>query len=151
MISRYKLNHMAAGLLDKFVGRNNDYESHWALGVLYYEARMSDNRVELDLLAASAQPALPACSSLARTWAQYLRQALGRHRAFPHELQSASITIEFGLPPVPKRPGFIEYGDPFLCSMRLVADDGRVAERRRMAHCAPADTFWNAWSGPYTV
>lgn len=150
MLSKYKLNHMAAGLLDKFIGRNNDYQRHWVPGVLYYESRDTGKRVELDLLGASARPAAIACTSLAATWAAYLRQALGRHHAAPDELTSATITLEFGLPPVPKRPGYIEYGEPFLCTLRLVAADGRVAERRRMEHCKPADEFWNSWFGPYT-
>ncbi|MCC2955769.1 hypothetical protein LK542_09095 [Massilia sp. IC2-477] len=150
MLSKYKLNHIAAGLLDKFVGRDNDYQRHWALGVMYFEARAADNRIDLNLLAACANPPFPASTSLARTWAHHLRQALGRHGAALDELDAATISVEFGLPPVPKRPGYIEYGDPFLCSLRLVAKDGRVAERRRMEHCAPADEFWNSWFGPYT-
>lgn len=149
MLSRYKLNHMAAGLLDKFIGRNNDYQRHWALGVLYYEARAAGNRVEFDLLDAKAQPGSSACASLAQTWAAYLRDALRRHHAAPHELGAAMLTIEFGLPPVPKRPGYIEYGDPFLCTLRLVADDGRSVQRSRMEHCQPANQFWNSWFGPY--
>lgn len=149
MLSNYKLNHVAAGLLDKFIGRDNDYQGHWALGVLYAEARAAGNRVELDLLAATAQPAPPACASLARTWAYNLRQALGRHGASVEDLALARIAVEFGLPPVPKRPGFNEYGDPFLCTLRLACSDGRAAERRRMEHCKPADEFWNSFYGPY--
>lgn len=149
MISRRKLNHTAAGLLDKFIGRNNDYEGYWALGFLYMEGRAAGNRVELDLLAAVAQPSSPACASLARTWAHHLRQALHRHGVAPDELAHAAIVIEFGLPPVPKRPGHIEYGDPFLCSLRLVAVEGRAAERRRMGHCKPADEFRGSRSTRY--
>jgi len=149
MLSNYKLNHTAAGLLDKFIGRDNDYQTHWALGVLYYEAREAGNRVTLDLLAPAAQPDSPACASLARTWGIHLRQALGRHHALPDELAAASISVAFGLPPVPKRPGYIEIGDPFLCTLRLVAADGRMAERCRMEHCKPADEHWNPWYGPY--
>lgn len=150
MLSKYKLNHMTAGLLDKFVGRNNDYQRHWALGVMYYEARAAGDRIELDLLAACTQAPFPASTTLARTWAAYLRQALARHNAAPDELHAATMSVQFRLPPVPKRPGYIEYGDPFLCSLRLVAKDGRVAERHRMGHCAPADEFWHSCFGPYT-
>ncbi|MCA1855029.1 hypothetical protein LE190_03670 [Massilia oculi] len=149
MLSRYKLNHMAAGLLDKFIGRNNGYECHWALGVLYCEARQAGNRVELDLLAGSAFPALPASTSMAHTWQRYLQLALGRHGETVGGLTEASIAVAFGLPPVPKRPGYIEYGDPFQCTLRLVAANGRCAERRRMQHCHPADEFWNPFYGPY--
>ncbi len=141
MMSRRKLNHTAAGLLDKFIGRNNDYHGYWALGALYQEARASGNRVELDLLAATAQPSAPACTELAQGWAHALRLAIGRHKVSMDELAQARIAIAFGLPPVPKRPGHIGHGDPFLCSLHLTARDGRVAERRRMGHCKPADVF----------
>lgn len=150
MISRRKLNHTAAGLLDKFIGRNNDYEGYWALGFLYMEGRAAGNRVELDLIAALAQPSSPACASQARTWTHHLRQALHRHRVAPDELAHAAIVIEFGLPPVSKQPGYIGYGDPFVCSLHLAAVDGRVAERRRTGHCKQADEFWGSRSARYT-
>jgi hypothetical protein len=150
MLSNYKLKHTTAGLLDKFIGRNNDYEGYWALGVLYAESRAWSLRVELDLLGAVAQPDTPASASLARAWAHHLRQALRRHKLSPDELAHAGFVIEFGLPPVPKRPGHIEYGDPFLCRLRLEATDGRMAERRRMAHCRPADEFRGSRSTRYT-
>jgi hypothetical protein len=141
MISNHKFNHTVCGLLSKFIGRNNDYQGYWAPGVLYTEARLSGKRVELDLLAASAQPPSPACAGMARTWAHYLRQALERHGVSPDALAAASISIEFGLPPVPKRPGFVEHGDPFLCSLRLLSRDGRKFVRQEQAHCMPHEEF----------
>ncbi|VXC77445.1 hypothetical protein [Massilia sp. 9I] len=145
MLSRYKLRHTTAGLLDKFIGRNNNYEWYWALGVLYTEARAAANRVEFDLLAGTAQPATPACASLARTWASYLKQALHRHAASPEDLAVARLSVTFGLPAVPKRPGYIEYGDPFLCTLHLASHDGRACVRERTEHCVPHEEFGSPW------
>ena len=149
MLSRYKLRHTATGLLDKFIGRNNDYEGYWALGVLYTEARVSGNRVALDLLTAKAQPASGACTGLARTWADYLREALGRHGLCAGDLAAATISLEFGLPPVPKRPGYVEYGDPFSVLLRLVSRDGLEFARQGTGHCKPYDEFRGSRSTRY--
>lgn len=145
MLSRYTLRHTTAGLLDKFIGRNNNYEVYWALGVLYTEALAAGNRVELDLLTGKAEPATPACASLARTWASYLQQALRRHAASTEDLALARLSIAFGLPAVPKRHGYIEYGDPFLCTLQLASHDGRVCARERMEHCVPHEQFGSRW------
>ena len=79
MIARRKFNHITAGLLSKFLTRYNDIDGYWALGVMYTEARAFDSRVEIDMLHGVAQPDCAACTSVARTWALYLREALGRH------------------------------------------------------------------------
>ena len=141
MIARRKFNHTAAGLLSKFLTRYNDVDGYWALGVLYTEARASANRVELDMLGGTAHPASPVCIDVARSWALHLRQALARHGVSPEALATASLAIEFGLPPRPRRPGHIEYGDPFLCSLRLVSRDGREFARQERGHCMPHEAF----------
>ncbi|MFC0253969.1 hypothetical protein [Massilia consociata] len=150
MISRRKLNHTAAGLLDKFVGRYNDHEGYWALGVLYKEARISANRVEIDMLDASVQPASPICTDLARTWASCLRQAIDRHGIPTHDLAAASISIEFGLPAVPTPPGLVAWGDPFPVHLAPRIRDGRVSTRQKSGHCRPSDQFPGRRSGRYT-
>lgn len=140
MIARRKFNHTAAGLLNKFVSRNNDIDGYWGLGVLYMEARASANRVAFDLLDEAAQPASPVCISVVRTWAAYLRMALARHGLTSHALAAATVSIEFDLV-LPKRPLYIPYGDPFECVAHLQAADGREFTRRRTGYCLPNDQF----------
>lgn len=149
MLSRRKLNHTAAGLLGKFISRNNDHEGYWALGALSMEARRLDNRVELDLLQASARPAAPACASLALIWSGHLHAALARHGALAGELAGASITLEFGLVALPMPPWSYPFGDPFRCTVRLASADGRVAERQALGRCFPLDQFRGSRSTRY--
>lgn len=149
MISRRKLNHLGAGLLDTFISRYNDYEGYWAFGVMYREAQASANRIDIDLLAATAQPETPAAASVARTYAHYLRRASARLGVELDELASASIVLAFGLPPVPRNPGCYQVGDPFTCTLRLATLDGRTALRQKLAHCKPWDTFGGLRSARY--
>lgn len=139
MIARRKLHHMAAGLLGKFMSRNNDYQSYWALGVLYTEARVSGLRVELDLLHGRAVPEAPACVSVARSYAILLRTALARHGVTPDMLSSATLSLAFGHPvPVPASAG--AFGDRVECVLRIVAQEGSAVSRHASARCAPHDS-----------
>lgn len=140
MIARRKFNHTAAGLLGKFVSRNNDYQGYWALGVLYTEARASAMRVELDLLRVHALPEAPACVSVARSYATFLGSALAEHGLTPQALAAATVSIEFGLS-LPQRPRYIPCGDPFVCSFRILSGDGREFTCRKTGYCLPHDQF----------
>lgn len=140
MIAKAKFNHTAAGLLGKFISRNNDIDGYWGLGVLYLEARASANRIVLDLREGTAQPPSPVCTGAAHTWALYLRAALARHGLAADALAAATLSIEFGLP-VPKRPPYIPHGDPFGCVVHLRAADGREFIRREIGYCLPWDQF----------
>lgn len=149
MIAKSKFNHTAAGLLSKFISRNNDIEGYWGLGVLYTEARASANRVTLDLLEETAQPASPVCVGAARTWARYLRLALARHGISAQALSAASVSIEFALA-LPIRPRYIPYGDPFVCLVHLRSADGREFIRRTTGYCLPHDQFQGSRSTRWT-
>ena len=140
MIAKGKFNHTAAGLLGKFISRNNDIDGYWGLGVLYMEALASGNRVVLDLLEGGAQPPSTVCTGAARTWAHYLRAALAGHGLAADALAAATLSIDFGLP-APKRPPYIPHGDPFECVVRLRSADGRDVTRREIGYCLPWDRF----------
>ncbi len=140
MIARRTFNHISAGLLSKFISRNNDIDGYWGLGVLYAETRASAHRAVFDLLDQGAQPASPVCVSVARTWALYLRVALARHGITSQALAAATVSVEFGLP-LPKRPLYIPYGDPFMCVVHLLSADGREFTRRTTGYCLPYDRF----------
>ena len=145
MIARRKFNHITAGLLSKFLTRYNDIDGYWALGVLYTEARAFNRRVEIDMLHGRAQPDCPACMSVARTWALYLREALARHGIAPDAVTAATISLEFGLAPMPKLPGYPRdhnYGADFAASLRLESRDGRAFARQDRGYCMPHEEFW---------
>ncbi len=135
-IGKSRLRHIAAGVLGKFIGRNNNIERLWALGVLYSEAQAAGNRLELDLLHGRAEPDLQHSASVARTFAAYLGTALARHRCAPEVLSGATLSIEFGLPPPPRQPGDNSFGDEFNCTVTLVAADGKTVSYSASAQCA---------------
>jgi hypothetical protein len=136
IIGKKKLRHSAAGLLGKFISRNNSIERLWAPGVLYTEAQGAGNCVELDLLAEVATPDLPQAMSIARTFAAYLRMALARHGFKPDVLSSANVSLVFGLPPPPRQPGDNSFGDGFNCTVTLTARDGKTVSYGASALCA---------------
>lgn len=144
MIARRKFNHITAGLLSKFLARYNDIDGYWALGVMYTEARAFDSRVEIDMLHGVAQPDSPACTGVARTWVLHLREALGRHGIAPDALAAVTISLEFGLAPMPKLPNYPydhHYGADFRATLRLQSRDGRVFVRQDRAYCTPHEEF----------
>ncbi|WP_313034477.1 hypothetical protein [Massilia alkalitolerans] len=149
MIARRKFNHITAGLLSKFLTRYNDVDGYWALGVLYTEARAFGSRVEIDMLHGRAQPDCPACMSVARSWAVNLREALGRHGIAPDALAAVTISLEFGLAPLPKLPSYPyphNYGPDFRATLRLQSRDGRVFVRQDRGYCTPHEEFWGTRS-----
>jgi hypothetical protein len=144
MIARRKFNHITAGLLSKFLTRNNDFDGYWAPGVLYTEARAFGSRVEIDMLHGRVQPDCSACMSVARTWALYLREALGRHGIAPDALAAATISLEFGLAPMPKLPNYPydhNYGADFRATLRLQSHDGRTFVRQDRGYCTLHEEF----------
>lgn len=144
MIARRKFNHITAGLLSKFLTRYNDIDGYWALGVMYTEARAFDSRVEIDVLHGVARPDSPACTDMARSWALDLRAALARHGIAPDALAAATMSLEFGVAPMPKLPNYPydhNYGPDFRASLRLQSSDGCVFVRQDRGYCTPHEEF----------
>jgi len=137
MIAKRWLKHTAAGLLDSFVSRNNDFIGYWAPGVLYTETLATGMRVELDLLRVAAQPGTPASLAAAQYWSAYLRDALHRHGSGVDDLQTATVSLAFGLPPLPLPSYYMCGGEPFSCSVRLASRGGDAVEREALRSCLP--------------
>ncbi len=137
MIAKRWLTHTAAGLLDSFVSRNNDYMGYWAPGVLSTETRATGMQVELDLIRVAARPDAPAADAAAQYWSGYLSEALRRHGSTVDELETATVSLAFGLPPMPLPSYYMCGGDPFSCSVRLVARSGDAVERKALRSCLP--------------
>ena len=137
MIEKRWLKNVAAGLLDSFVSRNNDFIGYWALGVLYTETLAFGKRMDLDLLAATANPDTPAGVDAVRVWSDYLHRALSRHGGAPQDLEMATVSLAFGLSPLPQPRHHMCGGDPFSCSVRLVSRRGDEIVRDALGFCFP--------------
>ena len=137
MIAKRWLKHTAAGLLDSFVSRNNDVIGYWAPGVLYTETRATGMRVGLDLIRVAAQPGTPAVLATAHYWSGFLRDALRRHGSAVDDLETATVSLAFGLPPLPLPRHDLCGGEHFSCSVRLVSRGGDAVEREALRSCLP--------------
>jgi len=137
IIGKGNLRHIAAGLLGKFISRNNNIERLWAPGVLYTEAQAAGSRVELDLLAEGARPDLSQAASVSRSFAAWLRMALGRRGFTLDVLASATVALEFGLPPLPRSLGDNSFGDGCTCTVTLASRDGKTVSYGASVPCAP--------------
>ena len=131
-----KLNHIAAGVLASFVGRNNDVGGYWALGVLYREAASNGNTVALDLLAPDTAAPSPAAASAARHYAQFLHGALQRQGLAADTLAQARIAVAFNTT-APAHVHYTSVGDIFACSITLAGTHGSIAERTVYGRCQP--------------
>lgn len=135
MTSLRKLRHVAGGLADSFIHRNNDVGGQWALGLLYREAP-ADLRVQLDLLENTALPPTRIAQNVARNYGAFLLRAAAKQGARLDELANATVDIRFNVSDaqLPAAPG-IFVGDPFVCTVTLVLQDGRIACAKRPGRC----------------
>jgi len=149
MIAKRWLKNISAGMLGSFMGRNNDFIGYWAPGILYTETRESGNRAKFDLLAVAARPVTPACIGMAQYWSDYLRIALLRHGSTVDDFEAATISVAFGLSPVPRPRRHMSVGDTFSCSVCLVSRQGDVVVRDAMDFCLPHALYDGRRSGRY--
>jgi hypothetical protein len=135
MISLRRLRHVAGGLNDSFIHRNNDVGGQWALGLLYLEAP-ADLRVRLDLLEHTALPRTRIAEHVARSYGAFLLRAAIKKGIRLDELAIATIELRFNVSDaqLPAAPG-IFVGDPFVCTVTLVLHDGRMASAKRPGRC----------------
>ncbi|WP_296952901.1 hypothetical protein [uncultured Massilia sp.] len=139
MVRTKTLRHVASGLRDAFVGRNNDQDGYWALGKLYAAADPATPSVVLDLRAGGATPPAPDCLAMARRWADYLAWALGAHGIAVPALARAEVLVEFDAAPDAGFAGPMRYlagyGKPFRCTVTLGDDAGRLVQSRACGRC----------------
>ncbi|WP_146172005.1 hypothetical protein [Pseudoduganella armeniaca] len=128
-----KLRHLAAGLQDSFVNRNNDVQGHWALGKLYADA--PGGRVVLDLLRWEAAPATPTATTMARNYGERLRRALPKLAMGPDDLVEATVEVTFNTPPALPPNAYRTTGEPFDCVFTLRNRYGQTVVRPVHACC----------------
>lgn len=136
-----KLRHVAAGLRDAFIARDNDVRGSWALGILYAQADLATNTVVLRLLDGEAVPASPDADAVARTYGDRTHAALAKLALPREEVAAAEVRIAFDVAPPPhgQRNGAI--GDAFLLTVALALRDGREAVCSRYGFCLPEPPY----------
>ncbi|NHZ92684.1 hypothetical protein F2P45_27300 [Massilia sp. CCM 8733] len=138
-------HHVAAGLLQSFVSRNNDVGGFWAFGVLYGEASAPDFSFKLSLLDGGAAPSTPASAIVASTYAAFLQRALQAKGIGLDEIEEARVDVQFNTA-LRDRPINRDYqGDPFVCTVTLRSVQGKEAVRTAVGRCVR--TPWGRFSG----
>lgn len=131
---RSRLKHCAAGLLARFVSRNNDCQGFWALGLLYSSASAAPWRVEFDLISGNASPRNTITASVVAEQSAFLRAALARQSVALHSLQRAVLTVQFNADVAVGHAG--TSGEPFVCVIELGTVTGRCATVSLKGRCA---------------
>lgn len=131
---RSRLKHGAAGLLARFISRNNDYQGFWTLGVLYSTVRVAPWRVELNLISGDACPDNKIAVSVATDQSTWLRAALSKQHIAWHCVKRATLTVQFN---AGVRGGYAgTVGEPFVCTVELESVTGRSATVSFVGRCA---------------
>lgn len=137
MTSHSRLKHTAAGLLGSLMSRNNDVDGHWAPGLLYRDAYGPPHTLEVDLLTHAGRPTSDAASRMAANYAAILRVALQRQGVKWEALTGAIISFQFNARVLVTAMLSPCAGDPFICTVTLKADHGRVATASATGRCFP--------------
>lgn len=131
---RSRLNHVASGLIARFIGRNNDYQGFWTLGVLYSSVRTTPWRVELDLISGDAYPTNKITTNVVVEQSAALRTALFKQNVAWHFLKRATLTVQFN---APLQVGYTGIrGEPFVCIVELESVAGQSATVSFVGRCA---------------
>lgn len=135
-MTRYtKIKHVAAGLLQSFVSRNNDVGGFWALGVLYCEVGATGDVCHLNLLDGTAASSTANGELVAKNYAAFLRSALLAKGMAPGDLEEASVHVQFNAS-LPERAIDVCYhGDPFVCTVALRPACGKEARMQTAGRC----------------
>lgn len=134
MAIRKRLMHVAAGMADSFISRNNDLHGYWAPGLMYREIDKAPCSVVLDLLAAYAAPETACCAQIARNYAAFMRLALIRQNIDLEALTQATLEVAFNTVAGTRHIGNKLAGDPFLITVIFKAR-GRETTASRASYC----------------
>jgi hypothetical protein len=127
------LKGIACGVAESFISRNNDVSGYWGIGMLYQEAiEHSTALIQLDLLTGLTQPDAFASKSVSSHYSTYLAKRLAGQ-----QIVAARINLEFGTFGSSMEPKACSYGDPFVCTVTLVATTGRTYTCARGGRCKP--------------
>lgn len=140
--SRY-LQDVAAGLLGTFIGRHNDIDGYWALGMLRADhPGIGGGETTLSLLECRAAPATPSTDLTLHKFVARLRGMLAHHGFAPHDVSAAKIVIAFDAAIVVCKSSSSSFGDPFRCTVTLANHRGKIYIATEVGRCAvhnPAD------------
>ena len=136
------------GILNSFNSRNNDLQGYWALGVLYRFAKYNNvQSLKFDLLNQIIEPEEANFYQIISEYHSKLDRLLNKKKMNLNCLQSAIITIDFGL--YTKHHKKIKYpiGGPYVITGRLIDDRGKIFESIIYGKCRSRNPTQEQQSG----
>ena len=136
-----RLKGIANDLLGTFVSRNNDIDGYWGIGVLrsYADSR-NESEVKIDLLNAESDPTPRSPIKTAKEkYRQWLINVLSKTGLDAGNLKRAEVNLRFTT--FEEFPHAIRWtrGEPYVCTVALISNNGASYEVSKLSCCAPHD------------
>ncbi len=128
-----ELKGISCSIADTSISRNNDVSGYWGLGMLYKEAITHGTlHVAMSLLTGLTEPAAPVSQTMVARYADYLSRRLAGL-----QIRGAHISVSFrtAILHAPALTG--TDGDPFVCTVTLIATTGQIYSCSRAGRCRP--------------
>lgn len=127
-------------MLDSFISRNNDIGGFWGLGMLYSAAGETGTKeIRIDLLQDRVTGNQLAIEIVRRNYRRFLETRLAAAGLGSDKVKEAEIIVVFESHGDHPAPVFYTRGEPFLVTVSITSDLGRVYKVERVGRCAPHD------------
>lgn len=137
MARRRELLDIARGISSSFNGRNNDFQGYWALGFLYQFAITNNiNSLVFNILNDADSCNVEYFSQITSRYHDLLYHLLKVKNMNYDWVKSASIKIDFNQSDkVNHDQIFYPVGDPYIITMKLIDDRGKIFESKLYGKC----------------
>lgn len=137
MARRRELLDIARGISSSFNSRNNDLQGYWALGVLYKFAGINNiNSLEFNILNNTVSSNTEYFSQISSRYHDLLYHLLKVKSIHCDWVKFATIKIDFNqYNKAHHEQIFYPIGDPYIITMTLIDDRGKIFEVASYGKC----------------
>ena len=140
MSRRKQLQGLANDFCHSFISRNNNICGYWGIGVLYRYAKLCGSlEMTLSLTSQGIDPIDAVPNAIIHQYQEQLYEMLERQKIQREWVKDCTIRLEFDSSTPPTTRFGEALGDPFLCEVVTVDDNGRKRSAVRMQYCRPHD------------
>ena len=142
MPRRKALKGIASGILGSFISRNNSVDGYWGIGKLCLFAKESQrSSITISLLGSTDSDSYNSTvvAVIAGHYGDLVQTHLHRAGIVLSRVRNVEITVAFGASGILPTPPLSTWGSPFLCTVEITDDLGRVWSVSRSGRCAPHD------------
>lgn len=138
MPTRKLLKGIAGGILGKVTGRNNDISSFWGVGYLYNLTHYKGvGGCRFELLAGTSTPNIEFSKRFSSIYKKFLCEQLVKNKLPESAVKEVVVKFEFNVSPGDDSDlvGLNVYGQPFRCTVILIADTGKQYVASHLSRC----------------